>query len=377
MLPDRWTFVAGTNRLVEGNFSDICDALTKYQSGTAPRINELYIVYKEVKDWLKKNKPGIISTKNANIDYAVASGLHGEVITELNQADPGLGDALLNLDLHNSQNGQITGPKTKLATFYKLERKTYTEGRKLEAPFSASRVERGIQTMGANLDRAGWNQLTSPQALANHPIPKMYFMNKIQRLKKRVTLTGIGPNVRWVDFNNQLAVSRHSDPSVLIAQAGALQAYAMDRYGNIFVDYENASYGILFMNKTNKTADKAATNARGMLNHSSFVAGREVICAGNIYFWKGQLIHIDNNSGHYKPDRNALHRAVEVLRDLGAELNYLRVAFRAATGMQAFKANTFLANGQPDWPNQNIGSGNVNHMPHFKALLPLGPLRCE
>lgn len=47
-----------------------------------------------------------------------------------------------------------------------------------------------------------------------------------------------------------------------------------------------------------------------MFNHSSYLAGAEVICAGCLYIGynnrrgmdaPGMLAHIDNGSGHYKP----------------------------------------------------------------------------
>ena len=34
-----------------------------------------------------------------------------------------------------------------------------------------------------------------------------------------------------------------------------------------------------------------------------------------IFFWKGELIHVDNKSGHDAPKADALFKVVEVLRD--------------------------------------------------------------
>jgi len=373
-LPDRWTFVAGTSRLAEGDMRDICDALETY--GSNENVNKLYIVYKEAKDWLKKNTPGFFTTKNGNAEYAHVSDLQGQVIKEFNRLDAGLGNALLNFDIQNSQRGK-GGSTVSLQPFYDLERDTYVKGKKQASPFSATKTIAEIHHAGVGgkaHTKANWKAVTTPQALSQNPIPKMYFLNKIQRMRKRVTLTGTSPTVRWVDFNNQPVQTRHSDSTVCIAQAKSLQPYAMDRYGNIFIDYENSDYGILFLNAQSGTAEQDAITARGQFNHSSLVAGREVICAGCIYFWKGQLIHIDNNSGHYRPDRDALHRAVTILRDLGAELNYLRVGYRYDTGGQqnfdAFHANTFLANLPKDWPNQNLFSNLTDHSGHYRTLAP-------
>jgi hypothetical protein len=82
-----------------------------------------------------------------------------------------------------------------------------------------------------------------------------------------------------------------------------------------------------------------------------------VICAGNIFFWKGQLIHIDNASGHYAPKRNALFKAVSILWNAGAALDYFRVGVMPGANMATifFKARTFLDNNGAgaDWPQQD------------------------
>ena len=106
--------------------------------------------------------------------------------------------------------------------------------------------------------------------------------------------------------------------------------------------------------------------SRGVTNHSSFCAGREVICAGLIFFWKGQLLHIDNESGHYAPKHNALYRTVEIIRDSGANLDYLRVGFLTADSKELFYARSFLQNAQHgDWPDQDT---NQDHTQHFNAI---------
>jgi len=72
--------------------------------------------------------------------------------------------------------------------------------------------------------------------------------------------------------------------------------YAMDSYGNIFVK-------------------RATTTSKdSYFNHSSFNAGREVISAGEVVIAKGRLELVNNNSGHYKPDRKALTLCVQMLQ---------------------------------------------------------------
>jgi hypothetical protein len=61
---------------------------------------------------------------------------------------------------------------------------------------------------------------------------------------------------------------------------------------------------------------------------------------------------INNSSGHYGPKRHCLHRAVEILKDEGTDLRYLRVGLH---GVGYFTADAFLKNAtQPDWPEQDI-----------------------
>ena len=49
------------------------------------------------------------------------------------------------------------------------------------------------------------------------------------------------------------------------------------------------------------------------LNHVSFLRGRPVVCAGNAEFRNGELITIDNGSGHYKPGSEHLRQAIHIL----------------------------------------------------------------
>ena len=78
-----------------------------------------------------------------------------------------------------------------------------------------------------------------------------------------------------------------------------IDMWAMDRYGNLFIKRSEPS------------------NTAAYFNHSTFCAGREVICAGMICIDNGVLVYIDNSSGHYKPDEDALNTALVHFRDEG------------------------------------------------------------
>ena len=77
--------------------------------------------------------------------------------------------------------------------------------------------------------------------------------------------------------------------------------FACDRYGSLFL-------------VKNDLKDKNGNSIQ--LNHSTLLAGNEVLCAGTISIKKGVLMGITNLSGHYRPDTNALKA---LLRDWQGE----------------------------------------------------------
>jgi hypothetical protein len=87
--------------------------------------------------------------------------------------------------------------------------------------------------------------------------------------------------------------------------------YAMDEYGTLF-------------------ASAAAGLAKGgnYWNHSSFNAGKDVICAGMIKIHNGTLVYVDNNSGHYKPSRQNFHAMLTVIANEGINLAGVTVLVR-------------------------------------------------
>lgn len=110
---------------------------------------------------------------------------------------------------------------------------------------------------------------------------------------------------------------------------GKLWMYAMDEYGNLFslpnpeFDTLKAMAGMLGQNSAKVTN----------FNHSTFNAGKDVICAGLIGISHGYINWIDNNSGHYKPTRASLKDAVEFMADEGRNLSQLRIgAYHYANG---------------------------------------------
>ncbi len=58
----------------------------------------------------------------------------------------------------------------------------------------------------------------------------------------------------------------------------------------------------------------------GGFQHSSFLKGKVVICAGRVHVEEGILKSIDTSSGHYKPTRPHLVKALKILHDKGIDL---------------------------------------------------------
>jgi hypothetical protein len=84
--------------------------------------------------------------------------------------------------------------------------------------------------------------------------------------------------------------------------------WAMDLYGNFFISDD-------------LTAELQQAQDRRRFNHSSFMAGGEILCAGMLCVDAGQLLLITNGSGHYKPSVSLLRAAVQVLADEGIDLS--------------------------------------------------------
>lgn len=81
---------------------------------------------------------------------------------------------------------------------------------------------------------------------------------------------------------------------------GQQYLYAMDEYANLFVMPAGALNG-----NTLRT------------NHSSILAGKDVLCAGEVIIAGGILTYIANSSGHYKPGQNNLYIALSELWEEG------------------------------------------------------------
>lgn len=195
-------------------------------------------------------------------------------------------------------------PLRALSRGYAHERSLYLKGGKQEA-LSGTKVHNHLSyaTEGiAPFDNVAFankefDQLTETEFRHMAQLARqanMKYQVEFTRKAGRTAYWAIpGPQGRFFDVN---------DKPINAPEAGGW-IWAMDEYGNLFL-----------------RSGREAEGREILLNHSSFNAGKPVICAGSIVVEDGLLRKIDNSSGHYKPTRSDLLAALQCLLDDGADL---------------------------------------------------------
>ena len=263
------------------------------------KLAAAYQLVKECKKWLLLKQKEIDSGKakvSTNLRMTQVDNLVNEATACLYALvdDLGLGHAFDRFE--HRKNYDTPGqhrPFRSLHGVYQHERALYVGSRKQRAP-SASLLHQSqdaFPKFQKKLGARSFEGLTRRQyekldQLTQRKKDVLYF-NKIQRLKYMAfPIDGLLCDVRDAPITTKHA---YGEP------------YAMDRYGNLFLTESTAMIP-------------------GQLNHSSFNAGREVICAGIIIIEDGLLKMINNSSGHYKPDQLDLHEMLNVLAEEGVDL---------------------------------------------------------
>jgi hypothetical protein len=133
---------------------------------------------------------------------------------------------------------------------------------------------------------------------------------------------------KWWDNSRELVLA-DSDNSIMAASADAeankegLSGYA----ATLGRDFYMASHFV-------------RDPKHGSFFHSSYLAGKPVMCSGTMLIKNGDVKLITSDSGHYQPGAGGLAQAVEALGALGVPLDRLEV--RAYGDPQVRKGNTFL-----------------------------------
>ncbi len=156
------------------------------------------------------------------------------------------------------------------------------------------------------------------------------FFDKLERLKMLITVSG-GSLMKADGKPCATCALTKTPPDKNIALFDQYM-WAMDGHGNLFGS----------ANQTERSK---------FFNHSSFMAGKAVACAGMFATSPtGKLLMINSSSGHYKPTRQNLFEAVSFLDQEGADLSGCLVYCQAHENGQPyiyyFTAERFLSGPQ-------------------------------
>ena len=247
--------------------------------------------------------------------------------------------------------GNAAVQKRAMRPGYQVERTMYMASGKARNPVSGSYIHsvmEGVGTFGTRtfatltpadfrtLDNAYVGEVNQPDpmgdpgSMAKTKMPRMVlFLKKQDRIKH---LMIVQHGLLYEGFEKPLHTGG----------GGFTVAYVIDEYGNLYCSTE--------------TFDRTYS-----FNHSTFNAGKDVICAGTLSADQGNIRLLTNLSGHYKPTRDNLHNAVQFVANAGASLAQARVWVNEPDPGRPGKmiqyeysqAQTFLANRNAP-PNQTF-----------------------
>jgi hypothetical protein len=315
------------------------------------RVSLLYSILKYARRYLAahKGEKGYgkfavgKSDKLLGLRRQAVNDLAADLLVEMTAVAPGVADALMRYDARKDAKGPAGGAVgfRTLAPGYANERETYVmfkglrdealKGKKFDSmfsnfrapnPFAATQVkgnaptakieESKLKNVAMRVDFENWTPKNFHDIGHAIRARQVQFFTKAERMKFALELRDdhLFYDVDGNLVNHTTQVPDRHNPG----QSRYFQyMYAMDRYGNLYCREE---------------APEAQDEAAGYVNHSGFVAGREVICAGCISIVQGRLVHLDNNSGHYKPSRENLMRAIMLLWEEGADISETRVVIK-------------------------------------------------
>ena len=138
------------------------------------------------------------------------------------------------------------------------------------------------------------------------------YFTPAERAQHKVTVKGgrlwdangqaLNPDVRRPKMTPIHAPVPPPPPAEAKAQGYAI--YVIDREGQLYVSFESE---------------------KDRVHHSSLLAGGAVACAGELLVFQGELLLLNNQSGHYRPPPAALRQAVDALTRAGLDLSKVKV----------------------------------------------------
>lgn len=227
----------------------------------------------------------------------------------------------------------VRGPGKALSGNYRFERELYLRSGKKHTPsatllhtaLARREYDDGIMDeykVFRSIEKKDFDQLSQSDFLlfeklakANDLRHEVMFLNKNARLEY------------WAvpDSEGLLTYQRSHERVTSEESRGFAYTWVMDTYGNLFTT--------------------AGEKLEKQFNHSSFNAGKNVICGGTLKAEGGKLTYIDNSSGHYKPSMDDLARALWLLAADGADLSECAVSAVTIVGTQVTTVKCKLENG--------------------------------
>jgi len=183
----------------------------------------------------------------------------------------------------------LEAPKSKTRTGLELGEKADA---KLQKEFRS-------KTSFAALSVKDWEKIDKIAAEVEGQRLQVKYMTKFERL-------------RWMLESDSNGGLQYVGGRSAACRAGTVHPYAMDEWGNLYT-----------------APDEATKGSYAMFNHSSFTAGDIVVCAGMLEIDNtGRLIHISNDSGHYKPSADRLRALVQILNSSDYNVNLASTEIR-------------------------------------------------
>jgi hypothetical protein len=256
-------------------------------------VNYMILLCRKIKDWQNTRGETVSDLRAARETVVKELGEQAYarllfLTYKLNKADTAL----------NNQKPQVKS----LQPGYALERTLYVTSGKKQAP-SASTIS-VYQKNVSETKTKSFALLTEREFLliadklktAGVSLPQEVMFFKQSERMKYLILFDKKSGLFLANFDNAFDTSNGTARQF---------PYVIDSYGNLFSasDY-----------------DLDSLDKKVRFNHSSFAAGKDVICAGMISVIEGKLLHIDNMSGHYAPTKMNLWNALQVLNGAGVNL---------------------------------------------------------
>jgi hypothetical protein len=147
-----------------------------------------------------------------------------------------------------------------------------------------------------------------------------YFSDAIRRRKRVVFVNGL--------FARPAALIGRGNKEPILLNAAQTKKMALtltgdqkDLFTNFDVNLNQVLGDFLYVQTVDGTLYVSPFQSMGTFHHSSLARGQLVLAAGTMRFVNGKLVHVSNQSGHYKPHPMALYRFLLFLMSNGVAID--------------------------------------------------------